>query len=66
MAGPETKAVFRVTRSPASLPTFVNDVAETIAEYVNAQTLAHASGETATYPLTAPERRQGGAARVHG
>ena len=53
--GPETKAVFHVTRSPASLPTFVNDVAETIAEYVNAQTLAHASGETATYPLMAPE-----------
>ena len=52
---PDTKAVFRVTRSPASLPTFVNDVAETIAEYVNAQTLAHASGEIATYPLTAPE-----------
>ena len=26
--GPETKAVFRVGRSPASLPTFVNDVAE--------------------------------------
>jgi hypothetical protein len=52
--GPETKAVFRVTRSPASLPTFVNDVAEIVADFVNEQTLAHASGATATYPLTAP------------
>jgi hypothetical protein len=51
--------VFRVTRSPASLPTFVNDVAEDIAGYVNALTLAHASGYTATHPLTAlrAERR---------
>ena len=51
--GPETKAVFRLTRSPASLPTFVNDVAETVADFVNEQTLAYASGETATYPLVA-------------
>ncbi len=51
--GPATKAVFRVTRSPASLPTFVNDVAETVADFVNEQTLAYASGAAATYPLTA-------------
>jgi len=51
--GPETKAVFRVTRSPASLPTFVNDVAETIADFVNDQSLAYASGATAQYPLVA-------------
>ncbi len=51
--GPETKAVFRVTRSPASLPTFVNDVAEAIAGFVNEQTLAYASGAAATYPLVA-------------
>jgi aminopeptidase YwaD len=51
--GPETKAVFRVTRSPASLPTFVNDVAEAVAGFVNEQTLAHASGADVTYPLVA-------------
>ncbi len=51
--GPATKAVFRVTRSPASLPTFVNDVAETVADFVNEQTLAYASGAAAAYPLTA-------------
>ena len=52
--GPETKAVFRVTRSPASLPTFVNDVAETLADFVNAQTLAFASTGAADYPFVAP------------
>ncbi len=51
--GPETKAVFRVTRSPASLPTFVNDVAEAVAGFVNEQTLAHASGTDVLYPLVA-------------
>lgn len=53
--GPETKAVFRVTRSPASLPTFVNDVAETMADFVNEQSLAYASGAAATYPLVAKD-----------
>jgi len=53
--GPETKAVFRVTRSPASLPTFVNDVAEAFAAFVNNQSLAHASGESASFALVAPE-----------
>lgn len=62
--GPHTKAVFHVTRSPASLPTFISDVAETFAEFVNQQTLAHASGESAQYPLIAPEGRQGCAARA--
>jgi hypothetical protein len=51
--GPETKAVFRLTRSPASLPTFVNDVAEVVAAFINDETLRHASGETARYPLLA-------------
>ena len=51
--GPETKAVFRVTRSPASLPSVVNDVAEAVADFVNEQTLAFASGAAADYPFTA-------------
>ncbi|HEX7374470.1 MAG TPA: M28 family peptidase, partial [Steroidobacteraceae bacterium] len=49
--GPETKAVFHVTESPASLPTFVSDVAKSFGEFVNEQSLAHASGESARYPL---------------
>ena len=45
--GPETKAVFHVTRSPASLPNFVNDVAETFAEFVNAR-VGRACGRSRT------------------
>jgi aminopeptidase YwaD len=33
--GPETKAVFHVTRGPMSLPSFVHDVAWAFAEFVN-------------------------------
>lgn len=53
--GPETKAVFHVTRGPASLPSFVNDVAEAFGEFVNEQSYAHATGESVPYPLIAPE-----------
>ncbi len=53
--GPETKAVFHVTRGPASLPSFVNDVAEAFGEFVNEQSYRHAAGETVPYPLVAPE-----------
>ena len=56
--GPQTKAVFHVTRSPASLPTFIGDVAEAFAEFVNQQSLAHAGGESVPYPLVAPEGGQ--------
>jgi hypothetical protein len=52
--GPTTKAVFHVTRSPASLPTFVCDVAEAFGQFVNQQSLAHASGESVPYPLVEP------------
>ncbi len=51
--GPETKAVFHVTRSPASLPTFINDVAESIAAFVNEQTYKFAATGTADFPLAA-------------
>lgn len=53
--GPETKAIFHITRSPASLPSFVNDVAEAIGEFVNEQTEAFASTGSAAFPLHAPE-----------
>jgi hypothetical protein len=51
--GPRTKAVFHVTRSPASLPNFVNDVAEAFAAFVNAESDAFAAGRDARYPMIA-------------
>jgi aminopeptidase YwaD len=53
--GPETKAIFHVTRSPASLPSFVNDVAEHFGEFVNDQSSRFAGGENVPFPLHAPE-----------
>lgn len=53
--GPETKAIFHVTRGPASLPSFVYDVAEAFGEFVNRQTDAFASGRGSDLPLHAPE-----------
>jgi hypothetical protein len=53
--GPVTKAVFHVTRGPGSLPSFVNDVAAGIGAFVNEQTMAHAAGGTAAFPLVARE-----------
>ncbi len=53
--GPVTKSVFHVTRGPASLPSFINDVAEEIGRFVNHETLEFASTGVARYPLNAPE-----------
>jgi aminopeptidase YwaD len=53
--GPETKAIFHVTRGPASLPSFVNDVAEHFGEFVNEQSARHAGGEMVPFPLFSPE-----------
>jgi hypothetical protein len=53
--GPETKAIFHVARSPASLPSFVNDVAEAFGEFVNEQSAELAATGRAAYPLVAPE-----------
>jgi aminopeptidase YwaD len=52
--GPETKAVFHVTRGPASLPSFINDVAEAIAHFVNEESYRFAATGAAEYPLVAP------------
>jgi hypothetical protein len=53
--GPETKAVFHVTRGPASLPSFVYDVAEHFGSFVNEQSDRFSAGEAALYPLHSPE-----------
>jgi hypothetical protein len=50
-----TKAVFHVTRSPKSLPTFVNDVSEAFGRFVNEQSYAYAATGAAPYPLVDPE-----------
>lgn len=52
---PETKAVFHVSRSPKSLPSFINDVAEYFGRFVNEQSDAFAGGSDASYPLVSPE-----------
>src|SRR6266581_1775053 len=53
--GPETKAVFHVTRGPMSLPSFVHDVAWAFAEWVNEESYKFAATGKAEYPMTAPE-----------
>jgi hypothetical protein len=52
--GPETKAIFHVTRGPASQPSFVHDVAATVGMFVNKQTADYAMTGSATWPLAAP------------
>jgi aminopeptidase YwaD len=53
--GPETKAVFHVTRGPMSLPSFVHDVAWAFAEFVNEESYEFAATGKAEYPFVAPE-----------
>jgi hypothetical protein len=53
--GPETKAVFHVTRGPMSLPSFVQDVAWAFAEFVNEQSYEYAATGKANYPFISPE-----------
>ena len=53
--GPETKAMFHVTRGPMSLPSFVHDVAWAFAEWVNQESYTFAATGKADYPMVAPE-----------
>ncbi|MGC1619920.1 MAG: M28 family peptidase [Candidatus Acidiferrum sp.] len=53
--GPETKAVFHVTRGPMSLPSFVHDVAWAFADWLNDQSYRFAAGLRSEYPMVAPE-----------
>ena len=52
--GPETKAVFHVTRGPMSLPSFVHDVAWAFADWLNDQSYQFAATGKAAYPMIAP------------
>jgi aminopeptidase YwaD len=51
--GPETKAVFHVTRGPASLPSFINDVAEAFGHFVGEESYRFAATGEAAHPLVA-------------
>jgi aminopeptidase YwaD len=53
--GAETKTIFHVTRGPASLPSFVYDVAAKIGEFVDQQSSQYAMTGSARWPLVAPE-----------
>ena len=53
--GPETKAIFHVTRGPGSLPSFVNDVAEHFGGFVNEQSAKFAKGTSVPFPMFATE-----------
>ena len=53
--GPETKAIFHVTRGPASQPSFVYDVAQSIGMLVNEETATFAMTGAARWPLLASE-----------
>ncbi len=53
--GPDTKAIFHVTRGPASLPSFVYDVAQSVGMLVNEQTAAYAMTGAARWPLIASD-----------
>ncbi|MDQ6801047.1 MAG: DUF4910 domain-containing protein [Acidobacteriota bacterium] len=53
--GAETKTIFHVTRGPASLPSFVYDIAAEIGMFVDAQSSQYAMTGSAKWPLVAPE-----------
>jgi aminopeptidase YwaD len=52
--GPETKAVFHVTRGPASLPSFISDIAADVTGLVNRETYRFAASGEADWPLVDP------------
>ncbi len=51
--GPQTQAVFHVTRGPASLPSPVHDIAWSFAKWVNAQTYRYAATGKSDFPMIA-------------
>ena len=57
--GMETETVFHVTRGPASVPSFIDDVAEDIAGFVNQETWRFAASGEAEFPLHAEDGGKG-------
>jgi hypothetical protein len=52
---PETKAVFRVSGGPMSLPSFISDLGHAVGAFVNEQTEAYASGRDSAFSLVSSE-----------
>ncbi|MCI0518195.1 MAG: DUF4910 domain-containing protein [Woeseiaceae bacterium] len=53
--GPETKAVFRISGGPMSLPSFISDLGYEVGHFVNAHTEAFAGGADVAFPLISAE-----------
>jgi hypothetical protein len=53
--GPVTKAIFRISGGPISVPSFIADLGHEIGHFMNAQTEAFTGGATVDFPLNAPE-----------
>ena len=59
------RSILHITRSPRSLPTVLNDVAEAFGRFVNEQSYQYAATGAADYPLVDPEgSRQALRARI--
>ena len=52
---PVTKAVFRISGGPYSVPSFIADLGHEIGHFINDQTRRFADGEDVMFPLNAPE-----------
>jgi hypothetical protein len=53
--GPVTKAVFRISGGPYSVPSFIADLGHEIGHFMNDQTQRFTDGEAADFPLNASE-----------
>jgi aminopeptidase YwaD len=53
--GPATKAIFHVTRGPASLPSFVYDVGQRFGTFLNSESQMYAEGTGGRYPMVSGE-----------
>jgi hypothetical protein len=53
--GPVTKAIFHVTRGPASLPSFVYDVGQSFGAFLNSESQMYAEGVGGKYPMVSGE-----------
>ena len=53
--GIETKSIYQVSRGPQSLPSFINDVAESFGEFLNHVSIDYASGGQVEYPVVSQE-----------
>ncbi len=53
--GPETKVIFHVSRSPQSIVSFINDVAEIFGDFVNKNSDDYASGVNVKFPMVSIE-----------